>query len=159
MSPNNLARRFKYLLAAAMMMFASSHVIAQDAATQAVVDWNAIGLRTTKTGAPAIPAMRNLAMMQVAVSDVLNAITPRYRSYYFKSDNPRPTPEVPAIAAAAHDVLVALYPKERERLDQDLANALQQAPDGAAKDRAIEWGKAAAQAVLQTPACAAALSL
>lgn len=146
------ARLFRYFLSSLVMALTASHAVAQDAATQAVVEWNAIALRTTKTGAPAIPAMRNLAMTQMAVSDVLNAFVPRYRSYYFKISNPRPTPEVPGIATAAHDVLVALYPKEQERLDQDLANALAQAPDGAAKDRAIEFGKAAAAAVLQARA-------
>ena len=148
----HLASLFKYLVSAALISLAVSHAAAQDAATQAVIDWNTIGLRTTKTGAPAIPAMRNLAMMHIAVSDVLNAMVPRYRSYYFKSSAARPTPEVPAIATAAHDVLVALYPKEQERLDKDLENYLAQAPDGAAKDRSIEWGKAAAQAVLQARA-------
>ncbi|MFO1318633.1 MAG: vanadium-dependent haloperoxidase [Burkholderiales bacterium] len=137
------------LAAALLAVLWSVNVSAQDAGTNSIVEWNDISMRTTKTGAPALPAMRNTAMVQMAIADALNAISPRHKPYYFKGTVTVGASSVAAIATAAHDVLITLYPAEQARLDADLAASLRTVPDGEAKTAGVGVGGAAARAVLQ----------
>lgn len=125
---------------------------AQDADTSSIVAWNKIALRTTKTGAPAIPAMRNVAMVHIAIHDALNAISPRYKPYYHADKARAGASPAAAIATAAHAVLAALYPAEQAKLDADLAASLASLPDSADKSNGIELGRVSAAAVLQARA-------
>lgn len=145
-SPVSRARLHAFLLF--LVLWCSGLAFATDAGTRAVVAWNEISLRTTKTGAPAVPAMRNTAMVHIAIHDALNAIAPRHRPFVFRAAASGDAAPVAAIATAAHTVLVALYPKEQEKLDADLAASLALVPDGAAKEVGMAIGKASAQAIL-----------
>jgi len=53
-----------------------------------------------------------------------------------------------AVATAAHDVLVALFPRQQATLDGKLATSLALIPDGLAKTGGIEVGAAAAETML-----------
>ena len=53
-----------------------------------------------------------------------------------------------AIAQAAHDTLVALFPSQTASFDAQLADDLSQIPDGRAKAKGIELGQPAAAAIL-----------
>jgi len=145
----NQYKQFGAALGALLAVSWSTALLAQDAGTAGVVEWNNISLRTTKTGAPAIPAMRNTAMVHIAIHDALNAISPRHKPYYFKVTDAKDAAPGAAIATAAHDVLAALYPNEQAKLDGDLQTSLQKVTDGAAKDAGVAIGKASAQAVLE----------
>jgi hypothetical protein len=52
-----------------------------------------------------------------------------------------------AAAAAAHDILVALYPERAPDLSVSLADCLAQRPDGVGKVRGYQAGKRAAAAI------------
>ena len=54
-----------------------------------------------------------------------------------------------AVATAAHDVRVALFPNQQLTLDTKLAASLALIPDGAAKTGGIEVGAAAAAAMYE----------
>jgi hypothetical protein len=53
-----------------------------------------------------------------------------------------------AVAAAAHDVLVALSPSQAERIEAEYAAALAELPDGPAKEDGVALGRRCAQANL-----------
>jgi hypothetical protein len=113
-----------------------------------VLRWNAIGTQACGTLERGTTEQRDIAMMQLAVHDALNAIRPRYASYALHM-RPQPQASAPAaIATAAHDVLVATIPGERANLDADYAEDLAAIPKGTAKRDGIAIGRASAQAIL-----------
>ena len=76
-----------------------------------VLTWDETALKALAAGGQrSVLVPRALAMMQGAVHDALNTITPRYAAYYF--EGPRDTGASPeaAVAAAAHTVLVGVIP-------------------------------------------------
>lgn len=90
---------------------------------------------------------RAIAIVQVAVFDAVNAIVGGYQSY---SGIPRVTGRVSfdaAVAQAAHDTLVALFPSQRGTFDQALAHDLSRLR-GPSVQPGIQLGQRAAAAVL-----------
>src|SRR5215510_7989321 len=116
-----------------------------------VTDWNAIANTTVFTGGlnfPAIQGSRILAMTHAAIHDAVNAIDRRYKPYAMdRLAEPGASPEA-AVAAAAHDVLVAQLPTQQATLDAAYAASLASIPEGAAKTRGVAIGQAAAAAIL-----------
>jgi hypothetical protein len=133
--------------------------------SDAVIAWNA------NAGEAAIAACispvdnplhesRMYAMTHVAIHDALNAIDRRSRPYAFSARASRGASPKAAVAAAARDVLVALlseipapFPPSCgaagvASVEADYAAALGRIPEGRAKRRGIEVGKAAAAAIL-----------
>jgi len=114
-----------------------------------IADWNAkaeaIGI--DKRLQPP-PNARGMAMMHVAMFEAVNAITHRYSSYRLKLvADPGTSPDA-AAAAAAHDVLIALFPDQQASLDTTLKASLAQLPDGDAKTKGVELGRKAAAGIL-----------
>jgi hypothetical protein len=102
---------------------------------------------------------RMYATMHIAIHDALNAIDRRSEPYVLREKVHRPTSRRSAVAAAAHAVLVAqvgatpLVPPTcieagLESVNADYAAALADIPDGPAKARGLELGRAAAAAIL-----------
>jgi hypothetical protein len=93
-------------------------------------------------------ASRAMAIVHVAIFDALNAIQGGYESY---SGLPRVREETSlaaAIAQAAHDTLVELYPAQAESFDAELASELRRIARGRAKANGIDLGRRAAAAIL-----------
>jgi hypothetical protein len=127
--------------------------------TDAVLDWNVTCFDVaTAAGQNAIIASRAAAMVHIAIHDALNTIDRRYEPYVHEARAyPGADPEA-AIAAAAHDVLVALIPgfdkpekrrQAEEVLEKAYRAALEKIPEGAAKDCGIEVGECAASSILR----------
>lgn len=91
---------------------------------------------------------RALAIVQIAVFDGLNAITGGYPSYAGLAPAPAGSSPDAAIAKAAHDTLVALYPSQAASLDERYTQDLRRIADGRAKDNGVETGRRAAAAIL-----------
>jgi hypothetical protein len=103
---------------------------------------------------------RMYAMTHLAIHDAVNAIDRRSRPYAFDATVKRRTSPDAAVAAAARDVLVPLLNQLPEPfatcgvaaavagVEADYAEALGEIPDGPAKTRGIELGRAAAAAIL-----------
>jgi hypothetical protein len=90
-----------------------------------------------------------LAVVQIAVFDAVNAATGnKYRSYTGLPAVLQPTGLNVAIAQAAHDTLVALWPAQAATLDTLLAEDLAEFTDGDQKSRGIALGMRAAGAIL-----------
>ncbi len=91
---------------------------------------------------------RAMAIVHIAVFDAVNAIAKRYRSYTGIADAPSGASMDAAIAQAAHDTLVAMYPSQKAHCDQLLAESLAKIKDGPAKTEGIRVGQRAPRAIL-----------
>jgi hypothetical protein len=117
------------------------------AGADAVLDWNAIMVRTV-AGQNPFAQGRTAAIVQLAVFEAVNAIEGDYRSY-LGTLPPAPDASAEAAAvAAAHGVLRALVAAEAANLDAARAVSLAAIPDGPAKAQGILVGEAAAAAML-----------
>jgi len=100
---------------------------AAPARADAVTDWNAIALQSIgaaiTAGRPGPPTSLDLAMVQVAVYDAVQAIDRRYKPYHVVIPGASGSPAA-AAARAAHDVLVHLFPAQAAVLDQLYHNYL-----------------------------------
>ena len=95
-------------------------------------------------------ASRAMAIVHVAVFEAINAIAGRYESYTGLPQAPADTSMKAAIAQAAHDSLVALYPSHAVELAEQLAEDLSQVTDpDAPKEAGIDLGRRAALSILE----------
>jgi membrane-associated phospholipid phosphatase len=115
-----------------------------------VTEWNSIWLDCIRaTGGPPCPIARAGAMVHAAVYDAVNSIHPQYGAYLATIPAAADASPDAAAAAAAHDVLVALYPGRQTILDAALAASLGRIPDGDSKTAGIQIGQQAALNVIQ----------
>ena len=91
---------------------------------------------------------RAMAIVHIAIYDAVNSIARRYRSFTGIPDAPQGASMDAAIAQAAHDTLVALFPSQKAHCDELLAEELAAIPAGPSKDDGIGTGQRAAQAIL-----------
>jgi hypothetical protein len=89
------------------------------ARADAVLDWNAIAVNTIATGSPPRPGpvgFLDLAVVQAAVYDAVQAIDGKFKPYHVQIPGASGSPEA-ATAKAAHDVLVQIFPAQAASLD------------------------------------------
>jgi hypothetical protein len=91
---------------------------------------------------------RAIAIVHIAVFDALNAIAGGYRSFTGIRSAPDNTSMNAAIAQAAHDTLIVLFPSQQASLAELLAEDLGKIREGAAKTNGIALGRRAAAAIL-----------
>jgi len=142
---------FRWIRPASALALAAASVAslaAVDAATQAIVDWNELMVKTTSTGTVVLDESRSAAIVQIAVFDAVNAISPRYRPYFFDKKGDSKASSAAAAVTAYRDTLTVLYPKQKATLDAAYADSLKRIPDGTAKDAGILIGHASAAVAL-----------
>ena len=117
-----------------------------------VLQWNRILLAIVRTpGAqPAtIHTTRSFALMHAAIYDAVNAIARTHEPYLVRlAGVPRHASQQAAGAAAAHEVLAALYPVFLSSLDDELQQSLTQIPAGKHKGEGILIGRTVADRIL-----------
>jgi len=117
-----------------------------------VLLWNRTLLAIVRTpGAqPAtIHPTRSFAILHAAIYDAVNAIDRTHRPYLVRlSGVSRDASQEAAASAAAHEVLVALYPAFKVALDSQLQQSLAEIPDGNDKVEGIRIGQAVADRIL-----------
>lgn len=91
---------------------------------------------------------RVMAIVHIAIYDALNAIAKRYPGYTGPLAALPDSSQDAAIAQAAHDTLVALYPRQASRFDVWLREDLARLPSGRATLDGIDVGRRAAAAIL-----------
>src|SRR5882762_2150730 len=92
---------------------------------------------------------RAMAIVHIAMFDAINAITGNCRTY--SGIHPDPSASMDsAMAQAAHDTLVAMFPSQASKFDATLSTDLAAIPAGApgSKSRGIALGHHAASAIL-----------
>jgi hypothetical protein len=91
---------------------------------QAILDWNAHADTAIRTANQSPPRRsRAFAMVQLAVHDAVNGVVRRYERYASAATDPAASLDA-AVAVAAHDVLVGLFPAQQGDLDTKLAVSL-----------------------------------
>src|SRR5215475_15442083 len=96
------------------------------ARADAVADWNAIAIQTISAETPARPvpvAFLDMAIVHAAVYDAVQTIDKRFKPYHVEIPGASGSPEA-AVAKAAHDILVNLFPAQTMSLDLTYARYL-----------------------------------
>lgn len=114
----------------------------------AVTEWNAIAVQAGDTLERGTAQARELAMTHLAIHDALNAIRPVYEPYAGGVQAAADASPEAAVAAAAHDVLVATIPAQAPVLDQAFQRALARIPAGPPKEHGVAAGHAAARVIV-----------
>ncbi|HEV8332680.1 MAG TPA: vanadium-dependent haloperoxidase [Steroidobacteraceae bacterium] len=118
---------------------------AQNAFADAVTDWNEIAAGAVTVGRPGPTGPVDLALVQVAVHDAVQAIDRRFEPYYAEVPRAHGS-RAAAAAAAAHGVLVGFYPTQAATLDATYFNYL--ADKGLTGNPGLEVGAKVAAAIL-----------
>ena len=134
-----IIRKLAGLVACAMLCW-TAPVLAD-----AVTDWNEIAAAAVAAGRPGPIGQVDLALVQAAVHDAVQAIEGRFEPYYAEVANASGSPSA-AVAAATHDVLVAFYPTQATTLDTTYYNYL--ANNGLGGDAGLAVGQAVATRIV-----------
>jgi hypothetical protein len=111
-----------------------------------VVDWNVITTQTIAAGArPGPSPLFDYAMVHAAMHDAVQAFDGRFEPYNVAIPNASGSP-VAAAAAAAHGVLVGLFPLQQGVLDTIYTNYL--TGQGLSGDPGVAVGEQAALGIL-----------
>lgn len=137
-------RPFFGLLTVTLLLASSTSVQADE-----VLFWNEVLLNTiADVSMPPPAASRAMAMVHTAVYDAVNSIDRTHNAYAGQwTVAPGTSPEA-AVAQAARDVLVALFPSKTGSFDATLSTRLGLIPDGAGKTGGISLGSTSASNIL-----------
>src|ERR1700746_1829362 len=115
-----------------------------------VVQWNQtllVIVRTPGAQPATIHPTRSFAIMHAAIYDAVNAIDGTHKPYLIRLSASHFASQEAAAAAAAHEVLVKLYPSFQATLDTQFQQALAQLPKGGQAD-GINIGNTVADRIL-----------
>src|SRR5882672_4469964 len=119
---------------------------AQVAQGDVVTDWNQTAIEVMAS-VGGNPWTRSMAMMNVAMSDAVNSVQPRYTRFAATVPvAPKASAEA-AGAAAARQMLFQLYPGQKAKIDEAFARSLKSIPEGAARAEGIALGEQIATAL------------
>lgn len=119
------------------------------ARSDVIMDWNArADAIAVEKQLPNAPNARGQAMLHIAMFEAVNAIERRYAHYKLNLSADRAASREAAAAAAAYDVLLALYPDKKPDLDAALAGSLAGITDSEARSKGVELGKQAAAGII-----------
>src|SRR5437763_1798839 len=116
-----------------------------------VIAWNQELLHIVQTpGAQptTVHPTLSFAILHAAIYDAIVSITRDAPAYVFSVNAPSGARPDAAAAQAGHDTLVALYPKWKAALDQQLASELATIPNGMGKQQGIQVGNVVATRLL-----------
>jgi PAP2 superfamily len=138
-----------------LFLLVCSSFYAQDTSAQAlnpVIQWNRtllVIVRTPGAQPATVHSTRSFAVMHAAIYDAVNAIDRKHTPYLISLSGVSPNASrEAAAAAAAHEVLVVLYPAFKTQLDAQLQQSLAQIGDGQGKTDGIAIGVAVADRIL-----------
>jgi hypothetical protein len=123
---------------------------ATPAFADAVTDWNEITVAAVTAGRPGPIGIVDIALVQIAVHDAVQALEQRFEPYHAElatrpGERHKGRPSG-AVATAAHDVLVGMYPAQATTLDATYFNYL--ADHGLNGDPGILIGQQVAARIL-----------
>lgn len=120
--------------------------------TNPVIQWNRnlLSILRTPGAQPAtIHGTRSFAMMHAAIYDAVNAIDGTHHPYRVQiSGTQSGASQEAAAAAAAHEVLIGLYPTFQATLDGEFQQSLAQIPAGPNRDLGVDVGQLVADQIL-----------
>jgi len=114
-----------------------------------VTEWNNAALHAIRDGHTAPPiASRSLSILHISIYDAVNGIARTHEPYLVQSAVPASASREAAASAAAHQVLVSLFPASTSSFDALYAAILASIPDGPHKIAGIVWGEFVARQIL-----------
>src|SRR5712671_196660 len=123
-----------------------------DQSVNPVVQWNKnllVMVRTHGAQPTTIHPTRSFALMHAAIYDSVNAIDGTHEPYLVRVTGvSRLASQDAAATAAAHEILVQLYPAFQTMLDTQLQESLAQISEGADKTEGISLGQNVADRIL-----------
>jgi hypothetical protein len=123
--------------------------VATTSAVHVMATWNVITLKTTAAGPFSPPReTRSLGIVSAAIYDAVCSITRECEPYGARVKTSRDASVEAAVDAAAHDVLVALYPGAVTSLNTSYDSAIATLASGRARDKGESVGQRAAAAAL-----------
>ncbi|WP_323377869.1 vanadium-dependent haloperoxidase [Streptomyces smaragdinus] len=140
-------------LAVTVPLAAATTAEARTEPSDAVIAWNVHAQTAIYENArqPPTTAARSFAVVQGAVYDAVNAIAGSPYEPLVTAPRSRRGDSTPAaVAAAAHDVLLWMFPAQEESLDAQYDEALAAVPDGRAERGGVAVGEAAAAAMIDS---------
>jgi len=119
------------------------------AAEDVIVQWNNVSLAAIQTAQYRAPqAARVLAMVHAAMYDSINNIDHTWTPYHVTTAPPAVVSREAAMAAAAHRVLVSLFPEQQAGIDDSLAASLVLVPEGPSRTNGIAYGASVGDAIV-----------
>src|SRR5213593_3118707 len=107
-----------------------------------IVVWNDLTLRAIRyANVPPPPAVRQMAIVHLAMFDTLDGIDRKYKPYLVDREAFGECSLEASVSAAAHHVLRTLFPKSADMLDSHYSAILAAIPDTAGKTNGIRWGE------------------
>ncbi len=113
----------------------------------AVTDWNDITMAAVTASRPGPAGMLDVALVQVAVHDAVQAIDRRYEPYHVEIKGAKGSRSA-AVAAAARDVLAGMYPDPVKVAALDAVYFNYLAEKGLSGDPGLQVGQKAAAGIL-----------
>ncbi len=119
-------------------------------ADRPVLEWNSVLLRAIAQDKTAPPvAARGLAIMNVAIHDAINSVLQFSKAYRVNTVKaPVWASADGAVAGAAYQTLINLFPNQRGFFDASLSAALAKVPDGVSEQSGFDVGVAVANQIL-----------
>jgi hypothetical protein len=126
-----------------------------------ILEWNAVAIQIDQSSysgfdvndqAGPTRSSRALAIEHAAMFDAWNSINNLYTPYLTMAPNADDASDDAAVAQAAHDTMVALYPHQQAFIDLSLAQALSQLPNDVRTQRGLAVGQYVAARILQSRA-------
>ena len=105
-----------------------------------VTEWNSAALdaiRIDRTPPP--KASRDLAILHAAIYDAVNGIQRTHERYLIGGHVPASASGKAAASAAAHEVLVSLFPAQQATFDATYQTGLASLADGPQKNAGVAW--------------------
>src|SRR5207253_3625461 len=93
-------------------------------------------------------ASRNLAILHAAIYDAVNGISRTHQAYFVDSAVAASASLAAAASAAAHTVLISLFPAHAADFDDLHTATLGAIPDGPQQDMGVKCGKSVAANIL-----------
>src|SRR5688572_18796569 len=145
--PRNATFRGLLILGCLMLTASAEPQPREKPGLNPVLRWNRIANEIFPVEVGPIIDSRAMAILHAAIHDAVNGVESRYEPYTVALSFPGAS--VPAaVASAARDVMLAMTPNQRPRIEQEYAAALADVPDGPAKDQGVLLGHQAAGANL-----------
>ena len=122
-----------------------------------IVKWNQIAIdasgRDHAAGGPGeqfgpVRSIRAMAIVHIAMADAVAAVTGRFRPYTKVLSVSGNVSLKAALAQAAHDTLVSLFPSQSAIFAEKLQESLSEEPDEAARRAGVRLGQACAAEIL-----------
>jgi membrane-associated phospholipid phosphatase len=114
----------------------------------AVTRWNRLATEILPVEVGPVIDARAMAILHAAIHDAVNAIDRRYEPYTADLSGPGASVDA-AVASAARDVMIAVAPGQKARIEQMYAAVLADVRDGPAEDDGVSLGQQAARANLE----------